>query len=148
MTEFRIASLLVAVVAGAYAALMLIDCQLVDFRRRRSCLCGILGRSRGDRLRGEATRQGGGAGDEWPAGRAVTSRRLSAPTNIAHYVEVRAKRSIPQSDSSTGRARGMRTRPQPRADSMSLRPVSVPVLMGEQRERVSRWTAGPGLGVT
>jgi hypothetical protein len=31
MTELRIASLLVAVVAGAYAALMLIDCQLVDF---------------------------------------------------------------------------------------------------------------------
>ena len=31
MTELRIASLLVAVVAGAYAALMLIDCQLIDF---------------------------------------------------------------------------------------------------------------------
>src|SRR5262249_5525319 len=31
MTRLRIASLSVAVVAGAYAALMLIDCQLVDF---------------------------------------------------------------------------------------------------------------------
>ena len=31
MTQLRIASLLVAVVAGAYAALMLIDCQLIDF---------------------------------------------------------------------------------------------------------------------
>ena len=31
MTRLRIASLFVAVVAGAYAALMLIDCQLIDF---------------------------------------------------------------------------------------------------------------------
>ena len=31
MTQLRIASLLVAVVAGAYAVLMLIDCQLIDF---------------------------------------------------------------------------------------------------------------------
>ena len=31
MTQLRIASLLVAVVAGAYAALTLIDCQLTDF---------------------------------------------------------------------------------------------------------------------
>ena len=31
MTRLRIACLFVAVVAGAYAALMLIDCQLVDF---------------------------------------------------------------------------------------------------------------------
>jgi hypothetical protein len=31
MTQLHIASLLVAVAAGAYAALMLIDCQLIDF---------------------------------------------------------------------------------------------------------------------
>ena len=31
MTRLRIASLFVAVVAGDYAALMLIDCQLIDF---------------------------------------------------------------------------------------------------------------------
>jgi hypothetical protein len=31
MTRFRIASRFVAVVAGAYAALMLIDCRLIDF---------------------------------------------------------------------------------------------------------------------
>jgi hypothetical protein len=61
-----------------------------------------------------------------------------AATNIVRYVEVRAKHSISQPDSSTGRARGMRTRPQPRADTMCLRPVSVPVLMSEQRERLSR----------
>ena len=28
---------------------------------------------------------------------------------------------------------------------MSLRPVSVPVLIGEQTERVRRWTASPAL---
>jgi hypothetical protein len=41
--------------------------------------------------------------------------------------------------------RGMRAGPQPGADTMSLRPVSVPVLMGEQTERVRRWTASPAL---
>ena len=39
--------------------------------------------------------------------------------------------------------RGMRAGPRPRADTMSLRPVSVPVLMGEQPEQVRRWTASP-----
>jgi hypothetical protein len=41
--------------------------------------------------------------------------------------------------------RGMRAGPQPRADTMSLRPVSVPVLMGEQPERVRRWIASSAL---
>jgi hypothetical protein len=41
--------------------------------------------------------------------------------------------------------RGVRAGPQPRADTMSLRPVSVPVLMGEQPERVRRWKASPAL---
>jgi hypothetical protein len=40
---------------------------------------------------------------------------------------------------------GMRAGPQPRADTMSLRPVSVPVLMGEQPERVRRGNASPVL---
>jgi hypothetical protein len=41
--------------------------------------------------------------------------------------------------------RGVRDGPQPRADRMSLRRVSVPVLMGEQPERVRRWTASPAM---
>jgi hypothetical protein len=41
--------------------------------------------------------------------------------------------------------RGMRAGPQPRADTMSLRPATVPVLMGEQPEQVRRWTASPAL---
>ena len=41
--------------------------------------------------------------------------------------------------------RGMRVGPQPRAGTMSPRPVSAPVLMGDQRERVRRWTASPAL---
>jgi hypothetical protein len=44
--------------------------------------------------------------------------------------------------------RGMRVGPQPRADTMSLRPASVPVLMGEQPERVRRGTASPALAFT
>jgi hypothetical protein len=43
--------------------------------------------------------------------------------------------------------RGIRAGPQPRADTMRLRPASVPVLMGEQPERVRRWSE-PRLGVT
>ena len=62
MTRLRIASLFVAVVAGAYAALMLIVGQPIRFRHRRRHLCGILGRGRADRLRRQATPQGGGAG--------------------------------------------------------------------------------------
>jgi len=41
--------------------------------------------------------------------------------------------------------RGVRADPQPKADTMSLRPVSVPVLVGEQHEPARRWTASPGL---
>jgi hypothetical protein len=41
--------------------------------------------------------------------------------------------------------RGARAGPQPGADTMSPRPVSAPVLMGEQPERVRRSTASPAL---
>ncbi len=70
MTRLRIAALFVAVVAGDYAALMLIDGQLIDFGVAASHLCGILGRGRADRLRRQATPQGGGA---------ETSRRPGGP---------------------------------------------------------------------
>ena len=43
--------------------------------------------------------------------------------------------------------RGMRAGPEPGADTMSLRPVSVPVLMGEQTQRVRRSTASPALAL-
>ena len=38
---------------------------------------------------------------------------------------------------------GVRAGPQPRADTMSLEPVSTPVLDGGQRERLCRWTVSP-----
>ena len=41
--------------------------------------------------------------------------------------------------------RGMRAGPQPRADTMSPWPVSVPVLLCEQPERVRRGTVSPAL---
>ena len=40
---------------------------------------------------------------------------------------------------------GMRAGPQSRADTMSLRQVTVPVLMGEEPERVRRGIASPAL---
>jgi hypothetical protein len=39
----------------------------------------------------------------------------------------------------------LRAGPQLKADTMSLRPVSVPVLMGEQPERVRQGKANPAL---
>jgi len=51
-------------------------------------------------------------------------------------------------DSLTGRVRAMRAGPQPRADTMNQRSVSVPVLMGEQREWVAPVDGEPRLGVT
>ena len=100
MTRLRIASLFVAVVAGDYAALMLIDWSANRFRRRRRRLCGILGRGRADRLRrrrGPAAAswagapQGGGAATSGRLGAPLTSRRLPPPTNSARYAEARAK---------------------------------------------------------
>jgi hypothetical protein len=41
--------------------------------------------------------------------------------------------------------RGVRVGPQPSAGTMSPRPVSAPLLLGEQRERVRQWTASPVL---
>jgi hypothetical protein len=69
VTRLRVASLLVAVVAGDYAALMLIDGQLIDFGVT-AAICAGSSAGRADRLRGQATPQGDGAG---------TSGRLGAP---------------------------------------------------------------------
>jgi hypothetical protein len=44
--------------------------------------------------------------------------------------------------------RGVRADPQPKADTMSLRPVSVPVLVGEQHEPARQMDSEPRLGVT
>ena len=74
MTRLRIASLFVAVVAGSYAALRLIDGQLIDFGvaaaicAGSSVAAGLIAYAEGGRR--EATPQGGGAG---------TSGRLGAP---------------------------------------------------------------------
>ena len=43
--------------------------------------------------------------------------------------------------------RGMRAGPQPRADTMSPRPVSAPVLISEQPDRVRRSTASPAFAL-
>ncbi len=70
MTRLRIASLFVAVVAGAYAALMLIDCQLIDFGVAAAICAGSSVAAGLIAYAGQATPQGGGAG---------TSGRLGAP---------------------------------------------------------------------
>ena len=93
MTRLRIASLFVAVVAGDYAALMLIDGQLIDFGvaaavcAGSSVAAGLIAYAGGGA--GDAARRW--RGDERPSGSAVTSRRLPPPTNSARYAEARAK---------------------------------------------------------
>ena len=80
MTRLRIASLFVAVVAGDYAALMLIDGQLIDFGvaaaicAGSSVAAGLIAYADDEDSRrqhdGQAPPQGGGA---------ATSGRLGAP---------------------------------------------------------------------
>ena len=90
MTRLRIAALFVAVVAGDYAALMLIDGQLIDFGvaaaicAGSSVAAGLIAYADGDAAKRWR-------GDEWPSGSAVTSRRLPRPTDSARYAEARAK---------------------------------------------------------
>lgn len=43
--------------------------------------------------------------------------------------------------------RGMRAGPKPRAGAMSPRPVSAPVLIGEQPDRLRRSTVSPALAL-
>ena len=93
MTRLRIAFLFVAVVAGDYAALMLIDGQLIHFGvaaaicAGSSVAAGLIAYADDEATAHKAV----AARDERPSGSAVTSRRLPRPTNSARYAEARAK---------------------------------------------------------
>ena len=115
MTRLRIASLFVAVVAGDYAALMLIDGQLIHFGvaaaicAGSSVAAGLIAYADDEDARRQQSWAGDAArrwrGDERPSGSAVTSRRLPPPTNSARYAEARAKHEVTHPDSLTGRNR-------------------------------------------
>src|SRR4051812_27676910 len=95
MTRLRIASQFVAVVAGACAALMLIDGQLIDFGvaaaicAASSVAAGLIAYAGGRRRR--ATPPGGGAGTSGRL-RGPTNRRLTSPTSSARYAKARTKK--------------------------------------------------------
>ena len=158
MTRLRIASLFVAVVAGDYAALMLIDGQLIDFGVA-AAICA-----------GSSVAAGliAYADDETPAAAELGRRHRKAVTRGRAAVwERRDQQAATAADQQCPLCGGARQKlsdsprfvdrqgarlcgacalgPQPRADTMSLRPASVPVLMGEQPERVRRGTASPAL---
>jgi hypothetical protein len=144
MTQLRIASLLVAVVAGAYAALMLIDCQLIDFGvaaaicAGSSVAAGLIAYAGGRRRK--AVARGRVAVWEGRDQQAAVAADQQCPLcGAARQTLDSSTRFVDRPDARHARL------PQPRADTMRLRPVSVPVLMGEQRERVRRWTASPAL---
>jgi hypothetical protein len=146
MTRLRMASLFVAVVAGDYAAFMLIDGQLIDFGVAAAICAGssvaagliaYAGRRRRKAVaRGRAAvwerrdQQAVAAGQQCP----VCGGARQKPSDSPRFV-----------DRQGGRLCGACAGPQPRAGTMSPRPVSAPVLISEQPERVRRSTASPAL---
>ena len=144
MTELRIASLLVAVVAGAYAALMLIDCQLVDFGvaaavcAGSTVAAGVIAYA--GRRRGKAVARGRVASWEGRDQQAAVAADQHRPLRGG------ARQTLDASTRFVDRPGARHAHP-PSTQSRHDEPaaVSVPVLMGEQRERVSRWTASPAL---
>ena len=102
MTRLRMAFFFVAVVAGDYAILTLIDGQLIDFGitaticAGSSAAAGLIAYA--DRRRRKAVRV-----DERPSGSAVTRR--PPQTNSARYAEAQAKSQVIHPDSLIGSAR-------------------------------------------
>jgi hypothetical protein len=146
MTRLRMASLFVAVVAGDYAAFMLIDGQLIDFGVAAAICAGssvatgliaYAGRRRRKAVaRGRAAvwerrdQQAVAAGQQCP----LCGGARQKPSDSPRFVDRQAARLC---RACAG--------PQPRAGTMSPRPGSAPVLISEQPERVPRSTASRAL---
>ena len=135
-----------AVVAGDYAVLTLIDGQLIDFGvtaaicAGSSVAAGLIAYA--GRRRRKAVARGRAA--VWER----RDQQAAPPTNSARYAEARAKNQVTHPDSLTGSARayaGNARRHSTQSRHDEPRPVSAPVLMGEQPERVRRSTASPAL---
>jgi hypothetical protein len=151
MNRLRIASLFVAVVAGDYAAFMLIDGQLIDFGvaaaicAGSSVATGLIAYT--DRRRRKAVARGRAAvwqrrdlqavaaGQQCP----LCGGARQKPSDSPRFVD---RRFV---DRQGALLCGACAGPQPRADTMSLRPVPAPVLISEQPERMRRSTASPAL---
>lgn len=137
MTRLRIAILFVAVVAGDYAALMLLDCQLVNFGVAAALCAGasLAAAVIGLIDQGDVRRRQWGPGDterrlsghERRSGSAKTSGQLPVPTNSALHANVRTRSQVKQPDSITdecSRIRGAHTGSWPGADPATLRCTS------------------------
>jgi hypothetical protein len=162
MTRLRIASLFVAVVAGDYAALMLIDGQLNDFGvaaaicAGSSVVAGLIAyaddedarrqHELGRRRRKALTRRRAAIWERRDQQAATATDQLCPLCGGARQKISASPRFV---DRQGARLCGAcRAGPQPNADTMSLRQASMPVPRGEQPERVRRGTARPRLGVT
>jgi hypothetical protein len=146
MTRLRIASLFLVVVSGDYAALRLIYGQLTDFGVSAAVCAGSLVTAgliaHADNRRRQAVVRGRVAVWERRDQQAAAADQQCPLCGGARQKPSDSPRFV---DRQGALVRGMRAGPQPSADTMSLRPVSAPVLMGEQPERVRRWTASPAL---
>lgn len=147
MTRLRIAFLFVAVLAGDYAALMLIDGQLTDFGvtvaicAGSSVAAGLIAyagtRRRKAMARGRAAvwerrdQQAAAADQQCPLCGGARQKLSDSP----RFVDRQGTRLCA----------ACATAPQPRAGTMSPRPVSAPVLICEKPDRVRRSTASPAL---
>ncbi len=148
MTRLRIASLFVAVVAGDYAALMLIDGQLIDFGVTAAICAGSSGaagligyagrRRRKTVARGRAAvwerrdQQAAAAGQQCPSCGGAPQK----PSDSPRFVDRQCTRLCEACASAQN---------PDRVGMMGLRPVTAPVLISEQPERVRRSTASPAL---
>jgi hypothetical protein len=161
MTRLRIASLFAAVVAGDYAALMLIGGQLIAFGVAAAICAGssiaaglIAYADDADarrqhelgRRRRKAVARGRAAVWERRDQQAATAADLECP--LCGGAHQKLSDSAGFVDRQGGRLCVACAEPQPRADTMHLRPVSAPDLIGEQPERVRTRDGEPRLGVT
>ena len=148
MTRLRIAFLFVAVVAGDYAALMLIDGQLIHFGVAAAICAGSSVAAGLIAYADEATPQRRRRGGRAAAGGAADQQAATAADQqcpLCGGVRQKLSDSPRFVDRQERGYAAHARRPQPRADTMSLRPVWVPALTGEQPERVRRGTASPAL---
>jgi hypothetical protein len=159
MTRLRIASLFVAVVAGDYAALMLIDGQLIDFGvaaaicAGSSVAAGLIAyaddedarrqHELGKQRRKAVTR---GRAPSWERRDQQAATAADQPCPLCGGGRQKLSDSTGFVDRQGARLCGAcAAGPQPGANTTSLRPVSVTTLTDEQPERMRRGTASPAL---
>jgi hypothetical protein len=145
MTRLRLACLFVAVVSGDYAALRLIDGQLIDWGVAAAICAGSSVAAGLIAYAGRRRREAMGRRRA-----AVWERRDQQAAAVSQQCPLCGGARQKPSDSPRFVDRQRMTlcvacapAPNPEPTTVNPRPVSARVSMGEKHERVRRWTAGP-----